>query len=275
MIVGITTKCQYTNTSGNTEEVNQPIPEHPHRPPVHSNPIPEHDSVIQLVSTVSRAGKAVSVVTELVPVIQLVSTAYRSGNAVSVDKERSGQAELKPVTEKTGFEAKTTMFEDTLKFTNDEESHELGIYKPELVREQVEACPEATPTASELDSDELEVQIDENVENSREEASVTDVVIGPLLRIIPVLEDEPGPEAIQTESESDELVVQNDVNVECIREEASETGLVVGPALTAPDVELDVPVIEQTSDPTDMEVKSSTAVVGDIIKKQSVENGES
>jgi hypothetical protein len=37
------------------------------------------------------------------------------------------------------------------------------------------------------------------------------------------------------------------------------------------DVELDVPVIEQTSDPTDMEVKSSTVMVGDIIKKQFVE----
>jgi superfamily II DNA/RNA helicase len=44
------------------------------------------------------------------------------------------------------------------------------------------------------------------------------------------------------------------------REEASETGLVFGP-LTASDEELDVPVIEQTSDPTDMEVKSSTILI--------------
>ena len=48
------------------------------------------------------------------------------------------------------------------------------------------------------------------------------------------------------------------------------TGFVIGP-LTAPAVELDVPVIDQTSNPPYMGVKSPNIVVGDIIVKQSVE----
>jgi hypothetical protein len=50
---------------------------------------------------------------------------------------------------------------------------------------------------------------------------------------------DPGATPTVSELDSDKLEVQTD------REEASETGLVFGP-LTAPDVELDVPVIEQT-----------------------------
>jgi hypothetical protein len=146
---------------------NLPVPEHPNSLPVHSPPIPELDPVQSVSIVPERSGQEVSIVSE------------RSAQEVSIVPERSGQA-VSMVHERSG----------------------LAVSEIKDVTGKQD--PEATPTVSESDSDELEVQTD------REEASVTDVVIGPLLKINPVLQDEPGPEATPTASEldCDELVVQ-------------------------------------------------------------------